>query len=218
MTMTIDRDTITTTSAMMPPQVLASINSLIVFAEPHRNSITPVITGLRATRTGETQLTVVATNRYVATKATYDNVEFSNWDNDPQFWLDPVVLKQAATVSKANGLSMVSFGYDNDNEDSFISVGDTRFTYQQLTTGYPPVDRLFNDMAARNGATDIQLKLQWLVALSKVVVPETKPDKDRPWLFQFATGESRKPEPVLASVNGQEYTISVLIQPNLIVR
>jgi len=127
-------------------------------------------------------------------------------------------LKQAATVSKANGLSMVSFGYDNDNEDSFISVGDTRFTYRQLTTGYPPVDRLFNDMAARNGATDIQLKLQWLVALSKVVVPETKPDKDRPWLFQFATGESRKPEPVLASVNGQEYTINVLIQPNLIVR
>jgi hypothetical protein len=218
MTMTMEHDTITTTSATMPPQVLASIQSLIVFAEPHRNAMTPVITGLRATRTGETQLTVVVTNRYVATRATYDNVEFTNWGNDPQFWLDPVVLKQAATVSKANGLAMVSFGYDNNTEDSFISVGDTRFTYRQCPNAYPPVDRLFNDLGEPNGAPVLHLKIQWLAAVAKVVVPESRPDKDRPWSFNFFHGDDGKPRPVLATMSGDNYAIGVLIQPNLIVR
>ena len=158
MTMTIENDTITTTSVTMPPHVLASIYSLLAFAEPHRNSVTPVITGLRATRTGETELTVVSTNRYVAAVATYTNVTFTNWDNDPQLWIDPVVLKQAATVSKANGLSMVSFGYDDNTEDSFVSVGDTRFTYRQLPYSYPPVDRLFNDFTEPNGTNTLSLK------------------------------------------------------------
>jgi len=216
-TMTIAHDT-KTTRVTITPQTLASINSLIVFAEPSRNSITPVITGLRATRTGETQLTVVSTNRYVAAKATYDNVEFSNWDNDSQFWIDPVVLKQAATVSKTNLLSMVHFGYDSDSEDSFISVGETRFTYRQLTNSYPAVDRLFDDVGEPNGTNTTSLKIQWLVALSKVVTPETRPDKDRPWLFSFFHGDSGKPLPVLATMSGDDYAIDVLIQPNLIVR
>jgi hypothetical protein len=220
MTMTMDNDTITTTTnVMVPPQVMASIHSLIAFAESPRGSITPVITGLRATRTGETQLTVVSTNRYVAAMATYDNVEFSNWDNDPQFWIDPVVIKQAATVSKANGLAMVSFGYDDNTEDSFIAVGDTRFTYRQCPNSYPAVDRLFDGFSEPNGATTVSLKIQWFVALSKVVMPETRPDKDRPWLFSlFHDEDGGKPRPVLATMSGDDYAISVLIQPNLIVR
>lgn len=211
-------DTITT-SATISPQVFASINSLAVFADPVNKSLTPVITGLRATRTGDTQLTIVVTNRYVAAQATYDNVSFSNWDNDTQFWIDPTVLKQAATVSKGNTLDMVSLGYDNDTEDSFVSVGSTRFTYRQMTTNYPPVDRIINDIGEPNGAQTLSLKIQWIALLGKIVTPETKHDKDRPWLFSFFhDGDSGKPKPVLANVSGEDYDIRVLIQPNLIVR
>lgn len=213
-TMTMEHDTITMSSVTIEPKVLASIQSLTVYAAT-KSEVTPILMGVKLTRVGD-QLIVVATNRYVAVKAAYSgNVTFSDWDDDTTIWVDLDTLKQAATVSKANSLAMVTISEQDDNV--VIAVGETRFTHVKTRGQYPPVERVFPEDDA-NGATTLSLNPKWLAALSKIVVPETRPSKDRPWSFQFWNGDNGKPRPTLATMSGEDYDIGVLIQPNLVVR
>lgn len=211
---------ITSGSVTMQPPVLASINSLTVYAATKTESA-PILQNVHVTRS-EDHLIVTATNRYVAVQAVYDNVEFTDWSEDHSMLIPADILKQAAAVSKANrGLAMVTFaahereGYSHNN--AYVSVGDTQFTYDQATGSYPPVGKLFPD-SEPNGAATLGINPKWLAALSKIVVPEVRPAKDTPWRLEFWSEEGAKPKPMQASMIGNGYDIRVLIQPNLIVR
>jgi hypothetical protein len=221
MTMTMEPDTITSSSVTMQPPVLASINSLTVFCST-KSDVTPILQNIHVTRSGDSHLIVTATNRYVAVQAVYDNVEFTDWSEDTSMLIHADILKQAAAVSKANrGLAMVTLathertGYSHNN--AYVAVGDTQFPYDQATGSYPSVGKLF-PATEPNGAAKLGMNLKWLAALSKIVVPEVRPDKEVPWQLEFWSEESAKPKPMQASMIGNGYDIRVLIQPNLIVR
>lgn len=223
MTMTIEHDTATITSSTveMGSKVLASINSLLVFAEP-KSGATPTIQGVKLMRSGD-QLIALATNRYVLVKATYDNVTFGDWAPDTSVWLDPDTLKQAAAASKANPMIVVTIG--GTPSTTYIAIGGwegaTRFTHAQTNMSlknYPPVERLIPTNEP-NGAATLSLNPKWLAALSKIVVPEDRPVRDTPWLFSFYSEDGHKPMPMLAEMwQDNAYRIQVLIQPNLIKR
>ncbi len=218
MTMT---DTITSSSVTMQPPVLTSINSLAVYAAG-KTEAAPILQNIHVTRSGDSHLIATATNRYVAVQAVYDNVEFTDWDDDTSMLIPIDILKQAAAVSKANrGLAMVTLathertGYSHNN--AYVAVGDTQFPYDQATGSYPPVAKLFPDTEP-NGAATLGINPKWLAALSKIVVPEVRPAKDVPWQLEFWSEDGAKPKPMQASMIGSGYDIRVLIQPNLIVR
>lgn len=220
MTMTIENDTTTITSSTVEigSKVLASINSLLVFAEP-KSGASPVIQGVRLTREGD-QLIAAATNRFVLVKATYDNVTFGDWAPDTSVWLDPDTLKQAAAASKANPMIVVTIGQTPDT--TYIAIGGwegaTRFTHVTSRFSYPPVERLIPTNEP-NGAATLSLNPKWLAALSKIVVPEDRPVRDTPWLFSFYSEDGHKPMPAMAEMwQDNAYRIQVLIQPNLIKR
>ena len=216
MTMTMEHDTITSGSVTMQPPVLTSINSLAVFAAT-KTEVAPILQNIHVTRSGDTQLTAVATNRFVAIKAVYDNVEFTGWGDDVSMLIPVDTLKQAAAVSKAKrGLAIATFAANTEN-NAYVSVGDTRFTYHQATGSYPPVGKLFPDTEP-NGAATLGINPKWLAALSKIVVPEVRPSKDAPWQLEFWSEDGAKPKPMQATMAGDGYDIRVLIQPNLIVR
>ena len=217
MTMTLENDTTTITSSTveMGSKVLASINSLLVFAEP-KSGASPVIQGVRLTREGD-QLIAAATNRFVLVKATYDNVTFGDWAPDTSVWLDPDTLKQAAAASKANPMIVVTIGQTPDT--TYIAIGGwegaTRFTNLTNRFSYPAVEKLIPE-SEPNGATTLFVNPKWLAMLSKVVVPEMKPNRDQPWLFSFWSDVSGKPMPMLAEAwSDKDYRIQVLIQPNI---
>lgn len=220
-TMTMEPDTITSSSVIVQPPVLTSINSLVVYG-PSRTEVAPILQNINVTRSGDNQLTAVITNRYVAVKAVYDNVEFTDWSEDTSMLIPMDTLKQAAAVSKANrGLGMVTFaahertGYSHNN--AYVAVGDTQFPYDQATGSYPPVAKLFPDTEP-NGAAVLGMNPKWLAALSKIVVPEVRPAKDVPWQLSFWSEDGTKPKPMQAAMSGNGYDIRVLIQPSLIVR
>jgi DNA polymerase III sliding clamp (beta) subunit (PCNA family) len=220
--MTMETDTITnetalTRSVIIDAATIASINSLVVFAEP-KSGVTPVIQGVNLICTEDNQLTVVVTNRYVAVKATYEDVTFDTWELGAAVWLDPNTLKQAAVLSKATNYAPVTIGDDIANDVTYIAIGETTFKHSRSRSSYPPVERLFPDTEP-NGAATLRVNPKWLAMLSKVVVPEVRPDKDRPWALSFWSEDGTKPKPMLAAAGVEgKYQISVLIQPNLIVR
>lgn len=216
----MENDTITSSSVIMQPPVLASINSLTVYAAT-KTEPAPILQNIHVTRS-EDHLIVTATNRYVAVQAVYDNVEFTDWSEDHSMLIPADILKQAAAVSKANrGLAMVTFaaheptGYSLNN--AYVSVGDTQFPYDQATGSYPAIAKLF-PASEPNGAARLGINPKWLVALSKIVVPEVRPAKDTPWQLEFWSEDDAKPKPMQATMIGNGYDIRVLIQPNLIVR
>lgn len=215
MTMTMEYDTITSSTVEMGSKVLASINSLLTFAEP-KSGASPIIQGVRLTRNGD-QLIALATNRYVLVKATYDNVTFGDWEPDTSVWLDPDTLKQAAAASKASPMIVVTIGHTPDTTHIAIGgwEGATRFTHVTNRSSYPPVERLIPE-SEPNGAPTLFVNPKWLAMLSKVVVPEMKPNRDQPWLFSFWSDGSGKPMPMLAEAwSDKDYRIQVLIQPNI---
>ena len=206
----------TTRQITVDNYVMKTINSLAVFCEP-KNGDANVIKGLRATRMENDRLMVVATNRYVAVKAIFDNVEFSNWES-AQMWIDAEILKSATVFAKTQPYAPMAFGYDTDSEDSFISVGDTRFTYRQNTGNYPAIEKLFGDVSDV-GVPMIRVNPKWFTMLAKVIEPDPRPTKDMPWELSFSVSDNpSKPGPIHANITGNGYDISVLIQPTLIVR
>ena len=210
----------TTRQITIDRHVMATINSLAVFCEP-KNGDANVIKGLRATRIENDRLMVVATNRYVAAKAIFDNVEFSDWVNwsdteTTQMWIDAEILKSATVFAKTQPYALMAFGYDTDSEDSFISVGDTRFTYRQNTGNYPAIEKLFGDVSDV-GVPMIRVNPKWFAMLTKVIEPAARPAKDMPWSLSFAVSDNpNKPGPIHANISGNGYEISVMIQPNVL--
>jgi len=227
----IDTDTTTDRSVRVDShlritmQQLLSINSLSHFADKP-NGMTPVIEGLLFSRgdnsaTSDT-LTVVATNRYVCAKAEFRDMEFEDsngfWHYDDTLWIDQSTLKQAVTMAKAIKTNHAIIGYSVERAAAFITVGDNTLYSSSVVNGYPPIAKLYPE-SEPNGASSILLNPKWLALISKIIAPAGNAFKDSPWEFQFATdvssGMRDKPKPVVARINGDEWEIKILIQPNM---
>ena len=222
MTMTIENDTTPDTMSkqvFIDSEILASIYSLTNFADHPRNG-TPILCGVQFVRTSGGRLVVYATNRYVLARGTYDTgVEYNGWGIGQTLWIDIATLKQAVAIAKNYKTPPITIGYDNESRTAFIDVvGNKLFNVSGQPT-YPNVAAMFDDDVAPNGVDVIRINPQWLALLSKVVTPTTRQNKDLPWMLSFFHDtDSKKPKPMLATLEDTDYDIRVLIQPNLIVR
>lgn len=215
----------TSSRLTMRAQELLSINSLTVFAENPRE-VSPIIQGLHFSRTGVdgADLTVVATNRYVCAllelQGAAADLNSSGWLEGETLWVDQPALKQAAAMVKASKAVWATIGYDGERETAFVEVGETVFYSERSFGSYPPVIKLF-PTEAPNGVETVALNVKWFVLIAKVVFPEMdRMLKERPWRFEFSHSDDNrnKPLPVLATITEGQWTIKVLIQPNLMLR
>lgn len=199
-------------------EILASINSLTNFADKPQNN-TPILCGVQLVRTSGGRLVAYATNRYVLARGTYDeNVEYGGWGIGQTLWIDSATLKQAMAIAKNYKTPIIAIGYDNENR-AFIDVVGNKLFNVLGQPSYPNVAAMFDDDATPNGADVIRINPKWLALLSKVITPTTRQNKDMPWMLSFFHDtESKKPKPMLATLEETNWNISVLIQPNLLVR
>ncbi len=221
-TMTMDHDTMPDTKSchvVINVETLVSINSIMNFGDTSANPTAQALAGVSLVRDGESMLRVYATNRYVLARATYFNsVNFDSWDIGDTLWLDHKTLKQAVAIAKNHKHAVITIGYDTDRR-VFIDVDGNKLFNVAGQPSYPAVHKLFNDDETPNGADVIRINPRWLALLSKVITPTTRQNKDLPWMLSFFHDtESKKPKPMLATLEDTDYDIRVLIQPNLIVR
>lgn len=221
-TMTMDHDTMPDTKSchvVINGETLASINSIMNFGDTSANPTAFALAGVLLVRDGESVLRVYATNRYVLARATYFNsVNFDSWDVGEKLWLDHKTLKQAVAIAKNHKQAVITIGYDTDRR-VFIDVDGNKLFNVAGQPSYPNVAALFNDDTTPNGADVIRINPRWLALLSKVITPTARQNKDLPWMLSFFhDSESKKPKPMLATLEDTDWNISVLIQPNLIVR
>jgi len=221
-TMTIDHDTMPDTKSchvVINVETLVSINSIMNFGDTSANPTASALAGVSLVRDGESVLRVYATNRYVLARATYFNsVNFDSWDVGEKLWLDHKTLKQAVAIAKNHKQAVITIGYDTDRR-VFVDVDGNKLFNVLGQPSYPNVAALFDDDTTPNGADVIRINPRWLALLSKVITPTTRQNKDLPWMLSFFHDtESKKPKPMLATLEDTDWNISVLIQPNLIVR
>jgi len=221
-TMTMDHDTMPDTKSchvVINVETLVSINSIMNFGDTSANPTASALAGVSLVRDGESVLRVYATNRYVLARATYFNsVNFDSWDVGEKLWLDHKTLKQAVAIAKNHKQAVITIGYDTDRR-VFVDVDGNKLFNVLGQPSYPNVAALFDDDTTPNGADVIRINPRWLALLSKVITPTTRQNKDLPWMLSFFHDtESKKPKPMLATLEDTDWNISVLIQPNLIVR
>ena len=221
-TMTMDHDTMPDTKSchvVINVETLVSINSIMNFGDTSANPTAQALAGVSLVRDGESVLRVYATNRYVLARATYFNsVNFDSWDVGEKLWLDHKTLKQAVAIAKNHKQAVITIGYDTDRR-VFVDVDGNKLFNVLGQPSYPNVAALFDDDTTPNGADVIRINPRWLALLSKVITPTTRQNKDLPWMLSFFHDtESKKPKPMLATLEDTDWNISVLIQPNLIVR
>ena len=221
-TMTMDHDTMPDTKSchvVINVETLVSINSIMNFGDTSANPTAQALGGVSLVRDGESVLRVYATNRYVLARATYFNsVNFDSWDVGEKLWLDHKTLKQAVAIAKNHKQAVITIGYDTDRR-VFVDVDGNKLFNVLGQPSYPNVAALFDDDTTPNGADVIRINPRWLALLSKVITPTTRQNKDLPWMLSFFhDSESKKPKPMLATLEDTDWNISVLIQPNLIVR
>jgi hypothetical protein len=223
MTMTIEKNHDTEPDTMskqvsVSSEILASIYSLTNFADQPKNGV-PILCGVQLVRSSGGRLQVYATNRYVLARGTYDsNVNYGGWGIGQTLWIDIATLKQAVAIAKNYNTPTITIGYDIDNT-AYIDVAGNKLFNVAGQPSYPNVAAMFDDDATPNGSDVIRINPRWLALLSKVVTPTARQSKDLPWqLSFFHDTDSKKPKPVLAVIEDTTWNISVLIQPNLIVR
>ena len=221
-TMTMDHDTMPDTKSchvVINVETLVSINSIMNFGDTSANPTATALAGVSLVRDGESVLRVYATNRYVLARATYFNsVNFDSWDVGEKLWLDHKTLKQAVAIAKNHKQAVITIGYDIDRR-VFVDVDGNKLFNVLGQPSYPNVAAMFDDDTAPNGADVIRINPRWLALLSKVITPTTRQNKDLPWMLSFFHDtESKKPMPMLATMEDTNWSISVLIQPNLMVR
>jgi len=218
----MDHDTMPDTKSchvVINVETLVSINSIMNFGDTSANPTASALAGVSLVRDGESVLRVYATNRYVLARATYFNsVNFDSWDVGEKLWLDHKTLKQAVAIAKNHKQAVITIGYDTDRR-VFVDVDGNKLFNVLGQPSYPNVAALFDDDTTPNGADVIRINPRWLALLSKVITPTTRQNKDLPWMLSFFHDtESKKPKPMLATLEDTDWNISVLIQPNLIVR
>lgn len=203
---------------------LQSLMSLHIFSGTDK--ITPILSHLQITRSDD-QLTVLTTDRYCLARGVYpvdtihdpdepDGTVYLSLDTIKSFF--PIVKKEPTNT-------MVTI---TDEQITVHGMTDTVIPVAQVTSTFPPVDRLIpDDVDARpeEPAGVVSLNPQFVAKLAKVLLPIAgKHDSSRPWRFTIGTEQNAmgnpKPAPVLCVPmhRDEQPNIVVMIQPNLLTR
>lgn len=187
----------TTNKVVIPLNMAKTIASFAVFTD----SKTFAGLNMVSVEFGLTDITVLATDRYVAARGCY---AYDGLDDAFTVYLDQAAIKFIAGIKAKTGL--VEF----TAQDGKITITDFTSSYTNwiFTGKFPPIEPLILDHKA-GPLGEFTLKIDLVAKLAKVV--NTSGKKAEVW--QFITGEStnNKPGPLLAKQAG----VSVLIQPNL---
>ena len=195
---------------------LTSIHSLGIGTS--KDDVAPVITQIAIKREGDA-LRALATDRYIALSALYNNVQFDDWAEGEEILVDPKHLKSVVDILKK----------DKTNREVRIVQSLNGYTHAQmgeesgglfigsLDASFPPVQKLFPE-GEPTGAGSLNLRPDFLAKLAKILPPEARPQRERVWRFEFRSvaDAPHKPQPVYAQYSdGENYKLEALIQPAL---
>lgn len=199
--------------------MIASIHSLSV--STGKDDMVPVLTQIALTREGDA-LRAMTTDRYMVSTGKYSSVEFDEWEEGETILIDPKALKTVLDIKKADKYSVMPVDIVSTG-DPFsthaVIDGATSITLGKVSGTFPPVMKLFPRDSEANGAPVMSLRPDFIAKLAKLLPPETKPERNRVWRFEFRHSDelSYKPQPVYAVYgDGKEYELEALIQPNLV--
>ena len=195
---TVIESTKTTNKVVIPLHMAKTIASFAVFTDTK-----DAMPGLNmvSVEFGLTDITVLATDRYVAARGCY---AYDGLDDAFTVYLNPAAVKFINGIKAKTGLVQFTA------EDGKMTITDFTSSYSEwiFTGKFPPIEPLIlNHKAGPIG--EFTLKIDLVAKLAKLV--NTSGKKAEVW--QFTTGESinGRPGPLLAKQAG----VSVLIQPNL---
>jgi hypothetical protein len=195
-TATLERTTSTTTEfgIRLPVAMAKAIASFGIFTDA--KSYTPSLQQVKVVFDTDS-ITVVATDRYVAAKATY---AYDGDGTTGTIYLDPAAVKFITGLKIKIGF--IAF----DLMDGKLKITDFTNTYNgsMFTGQYPAIESMIDNYAA-GSITQATLKIDLLAKLGKVVNPSG--DKADVWQFTAGVDEYK---PLMAS----QGAVKVLIQPN----
>lgn len=201
-------------------QQLISIHSLGVGVS--KDDVTPVITQIALKREGDA-LRAMVTDRYIVLSGLYNDVEFSDWEDEAELLIDPKALKSVVDIKKADKYGNIPVHIVKDIETGHVSAVVDLVTSVHLGSVkaiFPPVMNLF-PKSEPTGAGSLNIRPDFLAKLAKVLPPEARPERERTWTFEFRTMQDapHKPQPVYAQYSaGDGYQMEALIQPALLKR
>ena len=204
-TATLESTTSTTTelSITLPVSMAKAIASFGIFTGP--KDVTPALQQVKVVIDTDT-ITMVATDRYVAAKATY---AYDGDGTTGTIYLDPAAVKFIAGLKIKIGI--IAF----DLMDGKLKITDFTNTYvgSMFAGKYPEVEPLIDNWQA-GSITQATLKIDLLAKLGKVV----NPGGGKAEVWQFTAGDDsanpNRPVPVMAT----QANAKVIIQPNLAAR
>ena len=195
-TATLESTTSTTTELgiRLPVAMAKTIASFGIFTDA--KSYTPSLQQVKVVFDTDS-ITVVATDRYVAAKATY---AYDGDGTTGTIYLDPAAVKFITGLKIKIGF--IAF----DLMDGKLKITDFTNTYNgsMFTGQYPAIESMIDNYAA-GSITQATLKIDLLAKLGKVVNPSG--DKADVWQFTAGVDEYK---PLMAS----QGAVKVLIQPN----
>jgi hypothetical protein len=186
--------TTTELSISLPVSMAKAIASFGIFTGP--KDVAPSLQQVKVVFDTDS-ITVVATDRYVAAKATY---AYDGDGTTGTIYLDPAAVKFIAGLKIKIGI--IAF----DLMDGKLKITDFTNTYNgsMFTGQYPAVESMIDNYAA-GSITQATLKIDLLAKLGKVVNPSG--DKADVWQFTAGVDEYK---PLMASQGAAK----VIIQPN----
>jgi hypothetical protein len=200
-TATLESTTSTTTELgiTLPVPMAKAIASFGIFTGP--KDVAPALQQVKVVF-GTDSITVVATDRYVAAKATY---AYDGDGTTGTIYLDPAAVKFITGLKIKIGI--IAF----DLMDGKLKITDFTNTYvgSMFTGKYPEVEPLIDNWQA-GSITQATLKIDLLTKLGKVV----NPSGDKADVWQFTAGDDsanpNRPVPLMATQGAAK----VIIQPN----
>jgi hypothetical protein len=195
-TATLESTTSTTTELgiRLPVAMAKTIASFGIFTDA--KSYTPSLQQVKVVFDTDS-ITVAATDRYVAAKATY---AYDGDGTTGTIYLDPAAVKFITGLKIKIGF--IAF----DLMDGKLKITDFTNTYNgsMFTGQYPAIESMIDNYAA-GSITQATLKIDLLAKLGKVVNPSG--DKADVWQFTAGVDEYK---PLMAS----QGAVKVIIQPN----
>lgn len=198
-------------------EILASINSMGIVAS--KDDFASVIESIALTRR-DGKLMALATDRYVAVKNTYTEVEFDDdWNEGEEILLQPKALKSALDIAKAHkhAVSWVEITKDRESDTGYATILSTRVEMGPQVGKFPPIDRLFTFDKEPDGVPDMGINPEFVGKLAKILPPEIHPDKQRIWWLEFRSSDApHKRGAVYAKYMGANYNMEALVQPAIV--
>ena len=192
-TITSEPSTTTELSTTLPVSMAKAIASFGIFTDA--KSFTPSLQQVKVVFDTDS-ITVLATDRYVAAKATY---AYDGDGTTGTIYLDPAAVKFIAGLKIKIGI--IAF----DLMDGKLKITDFTNTYtgSMFTGEYPAIETMIDNHTA-GSITQVTLKIDLLAKLGKVVNPSG--DKADVWQFTAGVDEYK---PLMANQGAAK----VLIQP-----